>query len=211
MRYRGHGRTLALYGACSLISGSAPPGDDRLGTTRTRTTWILPFLSLLGYELEYLREALEIGGKKYPISHRAANRGDMPVHVIGFTQSMDTREDRLMSAHSLTQEYLNLADDRLYAFVTNGLQLRLLRDASRLVRLSYVEFDLQRMMEEELYSDFAVLFRLLHASRMPARSEDAPGASWRRTTRMPWRTASASAGGFPQRSSAPSSFLPMGF
>ena len=99
----------------------------------------------------------------------------MPVHVIGFTQSMDAREDRLMSAHSLTQEYLNLADDRLYAFVTNGLQLRLLRDASRLVRLSYVEFDLQRMMEEELYSDFAVLFRLLHASRMPARSEDAAG------------------------------------
>jgi hypothetical protein len=149
--------------------------DDRLGTTRTRTTWIMPFLSLLGYALEYLREAPEIGGKKYPISHRAANRGDMPVHVIGFTQSMDAREDRLMSAHSLTQEYLNLADDRLYALVTNGLQLRLLRDASRLVRLSYVEFDLQRMMEEELYSDFAVLFRLLHASRMPARSEDAAG------------------------------------
>lgn len=151
------------------------PADDRLGTTRTRTTWILPFLSLLGYELEYLREAAEIGGKKYPISHRATNRGDMPVHVIGFTQSMDAREDRLMSAHSLAQEYLNLADDKLYALVTNGLQLRLLRDASRLVRLSYVEFDLQRMMEEELYSDFAVLFRLLHASRMPASSEDAAG------------------------------------
>lgn len=150
-------------------------GDDRLGTTRTRTTWILPLLSLLGYELEYLREAPEIGGKKYPISHRVANRGDMPVDVIGFTQSMDAREDKLMSAHSLTQEYLNLADDHLYALVTNGLQLRLLRDASRLVRLSYVEFDLQRMMEEELYSDFAVLFRLLHASRMPARSEDAAG------------------------------------
>ncbi len=151
------------------------PAEDRLGTTRTRTTWILPFMSLLGYELEYLREAPEIGGKKYPISHRAANRGDMPVHVIGFTQSMDAREDKLMSAHSLAQEYLNLADDKLYALVTNGLQLRLLRDASRLVRLSYVEFDLQRMMEEELYSDFAVLFRLLHASRMPARSEDAAG------------------------------------
>ncbi|MCA9325529.1 restriction endonuclease, partial [Candidatus Saccharibacteria bacterium] len=51
--------------------------------------------------------------------------------------------------------------------MTNGTYLRLLRDATRLVRLSYLEFNLEKMMEEELYSEFAVFYRLLHASRMP--------------------------------------------
>ena len=97
---------------------------------------MLPFLSLLGNELECAREAPEAGGRKYPISHKATNRADLPVHVIGFTESLDARGSGSMSAHSLAQEYLNLADDHLYALVTNGLQLQLLRDASRLIRLS---------------------------------------------------------------------------
>lgn len=148
-------------------------GDDKLGTSRTRSTWILPLLTLLGYEVEYNREAPELLGKKYAISHRAANLAGMPIHVVGFSESLDARESRAMSAHSLAQEYLNLAEDQLYALVTNGLEFRLLRDASRLVRLSYVEFDLHQMLEDDLFADFAVLFRLLHASRFAARSEDA--------------------------------------
>ncbi len=148
-------------------------GDDKLGTSRTRATWVLPLLTLLGYEVEYNREAPELLGKKYAISHRAANLAGMPIHVVGFSESLDARESRVMSAHSLAQEYLNLTEDQLYALVTNGLEFRLLRDASRLVRLSYVEFDLHQMLEDDLFADFAVLFRLLHASRFPARTEDA--------------------------------------
>ena len=162
----------ALWGMFSRRR-SAPATEDRSGTSRTRSTWVLPLLSLLGYELEYIREAAELRGRKYPVSHRAVNRADLPVHVVGFLEDLDAREARRMSAHSLVQEYLNLADEHLYALVTNGLRLRLLRDASRLVRLSYVEMDLERMMEEELYADFAVLFRLLHASRMPSGPGDA--------------------------------------
>jgi len=33
--------------------------------------------------------------------------------------------------------------------------------------LAYVEFNLEKIFEENLFSDFAILFRLLHASRMP--------------------------------------------
>ncbi len=146
---------------------SHPAADDRLGTRGTRSAWVLPLLGLLGYELEYQREAPEIAGRKYPVSHKAVNRGDLPVHVIGNAESLDERESRAMSAHSLVQEYLNLSDLHLYALVTNGLRLRLLRDASRLVRLSFVEFDLERMMGDGLYADFAVFYRILHASRMP--------------------------------------------
>src|SRR5437867_3299898 len=61
--------------------------------------------------------------------------------------------------------------EHLYGLVTNGKQLRLLRDASRLTRLSYVEFNLEKIMEEDLYSDFVILYRLLHKSRMPQQQE----------------------------------------
>jgi hypothetical protein len=77
-----------------------------------------------------------------------------------------------MSPHALTQEYLNLTE-HLYALVTNGHKLRLLRDSSRLIKLSFLEFDFERIFEDELFSDFALLYRLLHASRMPATQADA--------------------------------------
>jgi hypothetical protein len=77
-----------------------------------------------------------------------------------------------MSAHALVQEYLNLHDE-LYGIVTNGRILRLLRDSSRLIKLSYLEFDLDRIFGDGLFADFAILYRLLHVSRLPASSEAA--------------------------------------
>jgi len=77
-----------------------------------------------------------------------------------------------MSAHALVQEYLNLHDE-LYGIVTNGRVLRLLRDSSRLIKLSYLEFDLDRIFSDGLFADFAILYRLLHVSRLPAHAEAA--------------------------------------
>jgi len=132
----------------------------------------MSLLSLLGYELE-LSKAESVNDKTYAISHRAKNLDAYPVHIMGFNDSLDKkREDSgpRMSPHALVQEYLNLTE-HLYAIVTNGTQLRLLRDSSRLIKLSFIEFDLQAMMEEEQYADFAVLYRLIHASRMPVKME----------------------------------------
>lgn len=142
------------------------------GTSETRRFWILPLLSLLGYELE-LNKAESVNGKTYAISHRAKNLDSYPVHIMGFNDSLDKKREESgprMSPHALVQEYLNLTE-HLYAIVTNGIQLRLLRDASRLIKLSFIEFDLQAMMEEEQYADFAVMFRLIHASRMPIKMD----------------------------------------
>lgn len=75
-----------------------------------------------------------------------------------------------VSPHALVQEYLNYSE-HLYGLVINGKQLRLLRDASRLTRLSYVEFNLEKIMEEDLYSDFVIFYRLLHVSRMPKQQD----------------------------------------
>lgn len=141
------------------------------GTSETRNSWIIPFMRELGYELEVSKAEI-INEKSYAISHRAINRDGFPVHIVGVNQSLDKRADggARLSPHALVQEYLN-NHDHLYAITTNGKHLRLLRDATRLARLSYFEFDLQQMMEEDLYAEFALLFRTLHASRMPKKQD----------------------------------------
>jgi len=147
-------------------------GDKVTGTSETRKYWILPLLGLLGYDAEVAR-AEEISGKSYAISHRTAKLDGFPIHIMGFNDSLDKkREDSgpRMSPHALVQEYINITE-HLYAVVTNGIYLRLLRDSSRLVKLSFIEFDLQSMMEEEHFSDFAIMYRLIHASRMPVRQD----------------------------------------
>lgn len=143
--------------------------EEESGTTETRNFWMLPFLLTLGYEVDKAN-AVNLDGKTYAISHRASNLSGFPVHIMGINDSLDKRRETSgprLSPHALVQEYLNKTDDYLYALVTNGKQLRLLRDATRLVRLTYLEFDLEKMMEEELFADFAVLYRVLHASRLP--------------------------------------------
>ena len=57
--------------------------------------------------------------------------------------------------------------------VTNGRMLRLLRDSSRLIKLSYLEFDLDRIFGDGLFADFAILYRLLHVTRLPSSNEAA--------------------------------------
>ena len=49
--------------------------------------------------------------------------------------------------------------------MSNGLRLRVLRDNARLTRQAYVEFDLQAMMDGEVYADFALLWLVGHQSR----------------------------------------------
>lgn len=150
---------------------------DSPATTETRNLWMAPFFGLLGYQPEYQQKGIELNGKIYPISHRDTKRGNIPIHIIGYNEParLDRKPERTalrMSAHAMLQEYLNL-NDELYGIVTNGRVLRLLRDSSRLIKLSYIEFDLDRIFTDGLFADFAVLYRLLHASRLPATQETA--------------------------------------
>lgn len=145
---------------------------DSAATTETRQQWVVPLLGLLGYQLEYQSRGAELNGKTYAISHRVANRGQTPVHITGCREpsGLDRKPEKAvlrMSAHAMVQEYLTLDED-LYGLVTNGRLLRLLRDSSRLVKLTYLEFDLDRIFTDGLFADFAVLYRLLHATRLPA-------------------------------------------
>jgi hypothetical protein len=138
---------------------------------------------LLGYQLDFQPKSAEANGKLYPLSHRVANRGGTVVHVTGYRDpaGLDRKAEQRsgalrMSAHAMVQEYLNLADE-LYGLVTNGRVLRLLRDSSRLIKLTYLEFDLDRIFSDGLFADFAVLYRLLHATRLPSNRDEA-AQSW---------------------------------
>ena len=146
-------------------------------TSETRSLWVVPLLALLRYDIEYQPRGAELNGRSYAISHRATNRAGTPVQIIGARDpaGLDKKPanaTRRMSAHALVQEFLNL-HDQLYGLVTDGNVLRLLRDSSRLVKQSYIEFDLDRIFTDGLFADFAVLYRLLHATRLPRTNETA--------------------------------------
>ena len=143
-----------------------PEGDAATSVTRER--WLLPLFDELGYGRLQTTKAIEIEGQAYPVSHGWQN---VPIHLVGAGVDLDKRTPGVAGAarnspHSLVQVLLNRSDAHLWGFVSNGLRLRVLRDNVRLTRQAYVEFDLQAMMEGQVYSDFVLLWLVCHESRV---------------------------------------------
>jgi hypothetical protein len=81
---------------------------------------MLPVLRLLGYDLEYQRAAVQVGGATFTISHRAGDEECAPrVHIVAHDQDRDRRGDARQSPHALVQDYLNRSDC-LWGIVTSG-------------------------------------------------------------------------------------------
>lgn len=151
-----------------------PAGET--ATSETREQWVLPLLRVLGYQLSRNRSAYVVQGRTYAVSHRAGEGDDAPpIHIESVRTSLDARPPSgrpRLSPHALVQEYLN-STEQLWGIVTNGERLRLLRDSSRFTRPAYVEFDLRAILEGEKFSEFALLYRLLHRSRLPVGTDEA--------------------------------------
>jgi hypothetical protein len=151
--------------------------SDETGALATREKWLLPLFQELGYGRLTTSKAPEIDGKLFPIERFWQH---IPIHLIGCKLDLDHRTKGARGAataipHSMVQEFLNRSDEHAWAFLSNGLQLRLLRDSAALSRQSYVEFDLESMMDGEVYSDFAVLWLVCHQSRLEG---DKPEDFW---------------------------------
>lgn len=111
----------------------------------------------------------------YPISHELVQytsqdgtvEAAVPVLLLAPDCDLDRRPTGSGSRapHSMLQEFLNRTQTRLYALVTNGQVLRLLRDTTNLDRQAYVEFDLNVMFGNNLLRDFRLMWLLLHATR----------------------------------------------
>ncbi|MBV6512035.1 MAG: hypothetical protein FMNOHCHN_01525 [Ignavibacteriaceae bacterium] len=158
------------------------PASDPYGTTLSRR-WMEQFFSTLGFALT--RQKTNLTGenqKTYAISHTASNLDELPVLIVGFNEPDRPEKNTLdiktsggttrLSPHATMQEYLNVTE-HLYGIAANGLYLRLIRDSGRLIKLTYIEFDLKRMLDEDKYSEFTLLYRLLHASRFPKTKAEA--------------------------------------
>lgn len=152
------------------------PANDGYGTTMTRK-WMEQFFAALGYEL--FRESDSLpgdNGQSYRISHTVQNRDSFPLHIVGFYDPENENKSTLdikssggtsrLSPHATVQEYLNVTE-HLYGLATNGFTLRLVRDSGRLVKLTYIEVDLRQLLDEQKYSEFSLLYRLLHVTRFP--------------------------------------------
>lgn len=151
--------------------------EDDPATSDTRQHWVIPLFESLGYApLTYTPAAALVDGRSYAISHRAGeDESAPPVHVQGYRVPLDQRPPSgrpRLSAHALMQEYLNHTE-HVWGLVTNGARLRLVRNSALLSRQSYVEFDLQTMLDGEHFADFAVMYRLIHRTRLPQSVDDA--------------------------------------
>lgn len=176
--------------------------------------WLLPLLrDVLHFHDAARCPAIEHAGHQYAIGHaglfsqsaQGQMHGRVPLVFAGFDQPMDaaaerfgetnadTGKTRRRSPFMLAQEALNASDTSLWAIVSNGLTLRILRDNASLTRPAYIEVDLEALFTEELLADFSAFWLLAHASRFAgaAGSSEAPPTDcpWER-----WRAAGQQAG-----------------
>ncbi|MER6914060.1 DNA methyltransferase [Streptomyces sp. NPDC000594] len=125
---------------------------------------------------------------RFRISHR---HGPALLHLIPWNQEPDKRPaPGQMPPQSLVQDCLNRTEAHLWAVLTNGRTLRLLRDSSSFATAAYVEFDLEAIFDGELFSEFVLLYCVLHASRFEVAEGAAPSGCWLEK----WRTVAIESG-----------------
>lgn len=184
---------LGTWSAFRDALAAAPAEHAQAGLTREK--WLLVLLRELGYGRVPVTPAggITVDGKAFPVSHQWE---DVPVHLLGWGTDLDTRSKGVAGAagaapQAMVQELLNRSEAHLWAIVSNGRVLRLLRDSSSLVGQAYVEFDLEAMFDGEVFSDFVVLWLTLHQSRLERLDADGTaGVCWLER----WRTTAAEEG-----------------
>jgi hypothetical protein len=180
---RSWARLLSLWLGFRKAQAALPASD--LGTTLTREKWLLQLFQELGYGRLIASTPFEIDEKTYPISHVWPGQYyQVPIHLVSFRADLDKRsEQRIQGAskaspHGMVQEFLNRSEHHLWAFVSNGLKLLILRDNASLTRQAYVEFDLEAIFESKAYSDFRLLWLVCHQSRLEGTAKDRPETCW---------------------------------
>ncbi|MFI8288197.1 Eco57I restriction-modification methylase domain-containing protein [Streptomyces sp. NPDC085614] len=126
--------------------------------------------------------------KRFPVSHR---HGPALIHQIPWNQELDKRPAAgQVPAQSMLQDCLNRTEAHLWAVLTNGRHLRLLRDTSSFATAAYVDFDLEAIFDGELFSEFVLLYCVLHASRFTVAEGAAASGCWLEK----WRTEAVTSG-----------------
>lgn len=157
--------------ACAQWQDFAQQLERRdIDATQLTTRFVQELLrDAFGYNLSPARPQ-EVDGRCYPVSFLA---GNLPILVAPHTLGLDDADASMAIEGSSSrktpfqamQELLNASESLLWGIVSNGRQLRLLRDAASLTRPSFLEIDLTDLLGSKRYAEFANVWRLLHASR----------------------------------------------
>ncbi|TAP28900.1 hypothetical protein EYR88_05825 [Arthrobacter sp. S41] len=167
-------------------------GASGPGTGDARQRWLLILLRELGYG-QVSTAGSEIEDRTtYPVSHLW---GSVPIHLLGPRVQLDKRNPGVDGAakapQKMLQDLLNHSSDYLWGVLSNGLQLRLLRDSTALAGSAYIEFDLETIFTSELYPEFQLLWQLCHQSRLAPRDTDSgPESCWLES----WRSEAVESG-----------------
>jgi hypothetical protein len=118
----------------------------------------------------------DAGGQTFAISHQWNH---VPMHLVGVNVPLDRRTAGVTGAsrsapHSLVQEWLNRSEGSLWGIVSNGRQLRLVRDNVSMTRQAFVEFDLEAIFKGQSFADFRLLWLVLHATRFDIPADGQP-------------------------------------
>ncbi|MDR1138187.1 MAG: hypothetical protein LBK91_07670, partial [Synergistaceae bacterium] len=147
---------------------------DAFGADDTRAVtvnFLKSFLrDVMGFSgISELRSPILISESSYPIT--LAIDGKIPVvaapHNIGIDESSRdfSSGGRKKTAFQLAQEFLNASGKAEWGVVANGRAIRLVRSSDFLTRPRFIEFDLERILNEDRYPDFKAVWYMFHHSR----------------------------------------------
>jgi hypothetical protein len=155
------------------VDASPEVGSARL----TRERWLHILLRELGFGRLSAEAAVELCGRSYPVSHRY---GPVPVHLLGWRTDLDHKTPQVTARapQAMLQELLNQSDDFLWALLSNGSVLRVLRDSTVLAGQAYLEFDLEAIFDGEIFSDFVCLYLICHATRFTPIGDGGPATCY---------------------------------
>ncbi len=173
-----------------------PGGMSSTSAAAVRERWLLVLLQELGYgRLPAHAGGIDVEDHHYPVSHLWQH---VPIHLLGPGVDLDRRNPGVQGAtrapQAMVQELLNRTDEHLWAIVSNGLRLRLLRDSTALAGSAFIEFDLEAIFDGELFAEFLLLWQTCHQSRLEARAVDGGEASITECWLELWRADSVKAG-----------------
>ena len=151
------------------------------GAGVTRDKLLLPLFEELGFGRLPYEGSIEAGERNSQISHKWSH---VPIHLVGADTDLDSRAEGVPGAarrspHGLMLEYLNWSSASLWGFVSNGLELRLLRKNHNIARQPRLRFDLEALFEGESYSDFTLLWMICHESRLEGEPDASILEAWR--------------------------------
>ena len=159
---------------------------------RREISWLLT--DVFGFHDLAPAAAQPIGGRLFPLTF-TAGAGRVPIVVAPSGCEIDTPCQELgdgtrrRSATLCLQEYLNAEEGALWGLAASARGIRLLRDNASLTRPAHVEADLARIVDEELFADFATLWLLIHTTRFGT-----PGAPVAACALERWREAARDRG-----------------